>query len=115
MYLIILPLKKALQNFQFRFQQEFKGNTDFNRVKKNIFKPSIVAKIIRIVPIAYKSYPVKHMCVRAELYGCPYEFGNIMLHSHTLNFLPRVHVTCHLDTMLCCKFGTFLWNHSLRP
>lgn len=55
--------------------------------------PSIVAKIIRIVPIAYKSYPVKHMCVRAELYGCPYDFGNIMLHSHTLNFLPRVHVT----------------------
>ncbi|KAJ7328673.1 hypothetical protein OS493_023948 [Desmophyllum pertusum] len=54
---------------------EFSGNTNSNGIKKNILKPSIMAKIIRIFPTGYQSYPVKHMCLKTELYGCRHDLG----------------------------------------
>ncbi|XP_022788183.1 cubilin-like isoform X2 [Stylophora pistillata] len=51
---------------------EFKGNSNYKDIKKNILKPSIVAKRIRIFPTGYQSFPFHHMCLKAELYGCPF-------------------------------------------
>lgn len=54
--------------------QEFLGNYFITGSVKNFLRPPIIAKMIRVMPTNYASI-LGHMCLRLEVYGCPYDLG----------------------------------------
>lgn len=70
-----IPYMNNIKNSTRRGYTEFRGNSNLTDIKKNLLKPSIVARRIRIFPIGYQSFPVHHVCLRAELYGCRYNLA----------------------------------------
>lgn len=79
LFYFILPTLSLLS-----LHQEFRGNSNLTDIKKNLLKPSIVARRIRIFPTGYQSIPVHHVCLRAELYGCRYNLGKTKIPSFYL-------------------------------
>ena len=79
LFYFILPALSLLS-----LHQEFRGNSNLTDIKKNLLKPSIVTRRIRIFPTGYQSFPVHHVCLRAELYGCRYNLGKTKIPSFYL-------------------------------
>ena len=79
LFYFILPALSLLS-----LHQEFRGNSNLTDIKKNLLKPSIVARRIRIFPTGYRSFSVHHVCLRAELYGCRYNLGKTKIPSFYL-------------------------------
>lgn len=62
------------------FLQLFKGNTDGDTVKVNVFEVPIIAQWIRVNPTRWRD----RISLRVELYGCNYESDNLYFNGTSL-------------------------------
>lgn len=74
------------------------GNNNANEEKEQIFDPPIIATKIRFIP--YTTH-IRTVCMRVELYGCPWNGKwNLLLNLHS----------CFLDFLLPKKEKSFCFH-----